>query len=64
MQEDAPSHAWKNTLSVEDIDERATLEACRSRHAGADIVDALLDLYEQRMKRRMEQMEQGEQGAP
>jgi hypothetical protein len=61
MREDAPSRAWKNTLSVEDIDEQTTLEARRGRQVGADIVDALLDLHEQRMKRRMGQ---GEQGAP
>ena len=48
-------------VNPEDIDEQTTVQARCGRQVGADIVDALLDLHEQRMKRRMGQ---GEQGAP
>jgi hypothetical protein len=55
MREDPSSRGWSYTLSIQDIDEQTALQARHGCKEGADIVDALLDLHEQRLKRHMRQ---------
>ena len=51
MRQNRCSPERKNTFSIQDINEQTALEALLARQEGADIVDALLDLHEQRIHR-------------